>query len=429
MSKAFLLVDFGASRIKSAIYKNGEILNIKSYPSIMPSVIEDKKFEVSVQELKNIFIKIAESEFVNLKYDAVLICSEMHGFILTDKDNKPLTEYISWKDERCLNMGEINHYNNLKASLSSLFLKHTGMHFRSCYPVAKVNSVANDKNINEFKIISLPEWFCCASDDSLNIAHISMSAGLGFYNIENKSWDKDILSLFKNLKISFNNVTDDIVTGGYIHINNSRIPIYTGIGDLQAAILGASYGKGIVNINLGTGSQVATVDLEIDSAIRPFIDGHKLNVITHIPSGRALNIFINFLKSINSDVDYWQIINNLYLDDIVNAPLVINLAVFNSAWGYTDNSGFILNITENNLNLKTFLASLIKGYLKQYEKAIEELIGNNPFNKIILSGGVGKIPVIKTYFEYKYPECEVELLKAEYDETILGLSKIAEKLR
>lgn len=430
MYESFLLVDFGASRIKSALYKKGQFLNIKDYPSIKPITTDGKKFVVSAEQLKCLFIDIINNNYKIEPFAAVLVCSEMHGFLITDKNNNPKTDYISWKDERCLDSENIEEYNVLKKKLSPIFLQKTGMNFRSCYPIAKLQPILREKNLKEAKILSLPEWLCCCNNDSLNLAHVTMSAGLGFYNIKNNSWDNELISSFNQSRLFFNNVTSNIEIGGYAHIDNNRIPIYTGIGDLQAAILGAGYSKHSVNINLGTGSQVVLYDSASSSEteVRPFIDGKLLSVITHIPSGRALNVFINFLNDINPNINYWEMLNEIDLGELKRSSLEFNLGVFNSAWNYK-NGGIISNILENNFDLKNYLSSLFKSYLTQYEDAINELSPDKNFDTIILSGGIAsKLKIISKYFQDKYKNCKIITVNTTYDETLTGLSKIAEKI-
>ena len=98
-----LLIDFGASRVKTAVYKDGQILDIKNYNPVKPYDICDRKFVVSLREIEKLFREIINSYAEQYKIDGIYICSEMHGFAILDRDNKPISDYISWKDERSLN--------------------------------------------------------------------------------------------------------------------------------------------------------------------------------------------------------------------------------------------------------------------------------------------------------------------------------------
>ena len=427
---SFLLIDFGASRIKSAIYKDIQIVNLQNYASVTPLNTDNKHFVISAKLLKDFFLELITESYKEEPFEGILISSEMHGFIVTDKNNTPISDYISWKDERCLNPENIEEFKVLKEKLTSTFLQKTGMNFRSCYPITKLLPILKKENLKEAKILSLPEWLCCCNNDSLNLAHITMSAGLGFYNVKNNSWDSELISLFREYHLVFNDVTSSVEVGGYVHIDNKKIPIYTGIGDLQAAILGAGYSSTTVNINLGTGSQVVLYDSEASNTeFRPFVDKKLLSVITHIPSGRALNVFINFLSSINPNINYWEYLNKIGLEELDTSSLKFELGVFNSAWNY-NNGGNIGNIFENNFDIKNYLSSLLKSYLYQYEQAIQELCGDKTFDTIILSGGIAtKLKIIHEYFKNKYKNCKVTTVNTAYDETLAGLSKIADQIK
>ena len=184
-----LLLDFGASRVKSAILHKDIIEDIQSYNSIAPCIQDNNKFEVDLNNLSKLFRTIAEQYYRKYKFDNILLCSEMHGFIISDKNNFPLSNYISWKDERSKNiLNGISTLDLLKNKLGKSFFETTGMNIRACYPIFNLFHLLREEQIHEstLKIISLPEWFCTIDKKSLNISHATMSAGLGFYNIYNK---------------------------------------------------------------------------------------------------------------------------------------------------------------------------------------------------------------------------------------------------
>ena len=208
MSKTYLLVDFGASRIKTAILSRGSIMFVKEFPSIDAKINDNKYYEISAEKLKSFFLNLAQNQYKEYSYAGILISSEMHGFMLVDSKNKPLTDYISWKDERCLNEENIEEYNQFSNKFKSVFLKKTGLELKPCLPVTKIKAVANECKLKNFKVISLPEWLSCCSELSLNIANETMSAGLGFYNIIDKKWDEELIDYFKDFKIEFNKKED-----------------------------------------------------------------------------------------------------------------------------------------------------------------------------------------------------------------------------
>jgi len=423
--KKSLLIDFGASRVKSAFYDGEQVFDVQSHNPIESKNTKDKKFEIDLHKISEQFKEIVKYYYSKYEIDNIFISSQMHGFALIDSENNPITDYISWKDERCLNkIDGISSFDILSEKLGKKFLEKTGMNLRPCYPVFNLYHLLREKQMNKksFKVISLPDWLCLCDKKSLNLSHDTMIAGLGFYNIYEKCFDKEIIDLFNifGVDINFNEVTTVVKLGGYIEINGKDIEIYTGFGDHQCAVFGAGNDEHSISLNLGTGSQIAMINpMNKNSEKRPFFNDELLSVITHIPSGRAFNTYINFLKEISSEKDYWQILSTIKLKEIKECNLNVNMAVFSSAWNY-ENGGNITNIDENNFTLRNFLTSLVKSYITQYEKGIETLGKTDYHTKIILSGGIPKrIPVIKEYFENK--GYKVDLTELPYDEAIEGL--------
>ena len=428
--KNFLLVDFGASKIKAAHLIDGMIKNVHCYSSIAPCINKNKRFEISCLDIKNKFIEIVEQYYKKNSFQGVLVCSEMHGFVIVDKRNKALSNYISWKTERCTNINDnkaTSSFNKLRSFITDkIFLIKTGMKPRACYPIFNIYDMIQTGEYVSGKVISLPEWLCCCGGKSENKSHVTMSAGLGFYNIQKNKFDEDLIS-FMERQICFNDVVTNVVVGGYITVSGKEIPIYTGVGDHQCAVLGAGNTEDTISVNLGTGSQIAIINLNNDKCEKvPYFEHKNLSVIKHIPSGRMLNCFVNFFKSINSKIDFWNIIDGLKIEDILEADLHMNLSIFESAWNYT-NGGIITGITEENFTKKNFFASILKNYVYQYKKAIEQLSPNKKFNKIVLSGGIpSRIPVIKEYLSL-LTGYDVLYNSKVYDETLFGLKIISNK--
>lgn len=420
-----LLVDFGASRIKSAILADDEIFDVQSHPSISPARTDNFKFEVKISDILEKFTSIFKNYQEKYGFNSVFICSEMHGFALVDENNNFLTDYISWKDERCKNELEgVKTIDLMKEALGETFLQKTGLNVRPCYPVFNLYHILRSFGIqNEtIKVISLPEILSLSGGKSKNTSHVTMSAGLGFYNINTEDFDEDILSLFKKFKkkIIFNTPSKEVEIGGYFEYKGKNIPIYTGVGDHQCAVLGAGNTKETISLNLGTGSQIGVIGGNVkNSEKRPFFSNETLSVITHIPSGRCLNAFIGFLSEINPNKDFFESLSKISLEEIENSTLEFDMALFSSAWNYSS-GGFIKNIDENNLTLKNYLSSLLLTYLTQYEKGIKLLDTNSYQKRIILSGGIPhKLPVIKEYFIKK--GYKTEITDDVYEETLIGL--------
>ncbi|MEI0493618.1 hypothetical protein R4J17_14375 [Brachyspira intermedia] len=419
MSK--LLIDFGASRIKSVLLQNDIFVNNIDYLPPLPCSSSDTKYEVLITHIKDIFYNIVKDN-INNNIDSIFICSEQHGFALIN-DNNFITEYISWKDNRAVEkIDGLSTIDFVKLNLPN-FKKHTGMNIKPGIPSINLLHMMRLKSIpNRIKIISLPEIF------GGNKIHSTMLAGLGIWDIYKKERYEDLFKLYSNMgyEVIFNEPTYDIE---YIDNIYDNMKLYTAVGDNQCAILGSNLGNNQLIINMGTGSQIAKLDiLDINTNMeqRPYFKNNSLSIITHIPSGRALNCFIGFIdecfKYVSSEMSAWKLFSNIKLEDILNSSMNFNLKVFDSSYGF-ENGGSINLIKENNFNIKNYIASLLKSYIEQYFEIIDEY--SIKYTDILLAGGIPmKISLIKDYIKNIKKE-NVIVNGCKEDETLQGLKIIS----
>jgi sugar (pentulose or hexulose) kinase len=432
----FLCIDFGASRVKWVLYSTSDNSFIKSGSFSNPYIKDDFKVEISISKLVKKTKKIITDLLSIYKIEKILISSQMHGFALMDSKNTFLTDYISWFDQRSI-ICEKRAIETFKNKYIQFFYEQTGMTVKTGLPY--FNSIPTLKAINSeiVKIISLPEIILYGLGVKKPQVHTSIFAGTGFYNINTNSASKDLVKIHRNLtrkSIIFNEHTNLLISHE-AKISNKKINISVGYGDHQCSVLGANNNLTTISINMGTGSQVSKIINELqfnyskDNSIqyRPYFNNDFLKCITHIPSGRVLSNFLNFIDS--KDIHkLWEKINLLKLSDIKDATLNFNLAIFEDAYSSNNEVGSLHGITENNLTFNNYISSLIKSYLNQYLDIIDkvEINSNIISKKIILSGGLSKqIKVSKKYFEY-FQNKEVVQSNSNYieDEAILGLKNI-----
>ncbi|MDP1573517.1 MAG: FGGY family carbohydrate kinase [Coxiellaceae bacterium] len=429
----FLLIDFGASHTKVGLtnLETMEIYRVKVYESLKNCSDKPGHYEIAPFELTIQFQKILED--YDQLFEAVVICSQMHGFLLVDE--APLTNYIGWQDERCLEEIEgISTFEIIQKKFSESFRKITGMKLKPGLPVLNVLHVLRSKKIqnSSCKMLSLPEWVIASVCDTVfDVTHATIQAGLGFYDINTQKIASDIIDFIEDetkIKIKFNQTSDIIKVAG--HIKN--IPVYVGVGDLQCALLGAGINKEAISINLGTGSQVSIIINKSDEKqfeVRPFFENQYLLTQTHIPSGRALNEYVNFIADIGKvcfgqTINPWDLLKNISKEDILHSTLDFNLNIFKSAYQYSD-GGYIKLIQEGTLNTKNYFASLLRNYIMQYVSLAAEMQINREISHTIFSGGIAKkLPVISELIQI-LSQKKVVLLENNYDETLLGLQKIA----
>lgn len=428
-----LLIDFGATRIKSCILNQdtGVLSAVKSRP--FPKPLPKEGFEVSVKEINAVFSEICKSYHKKYKYQKIFICSQMHGFALQDGSGAFVTDFISWQDERCLIKKDgVSSYDIFTKELSKDFKQITGMRLRAGFPAVKVLDLLRNNKYKTVKVLCLPEVLCLASGKSLNKVHSTMAQGSGAFDFKTKKPSDKILALFKkysSAKVLFNTLTNNVEAGGYFIIGGQEIPIYTGVGDHQCAILGAGNTKDTFSVNIGTGSQVsriqgANVKPPKDLEVRYFFNDDVLFTITHIPAGRVLKEFMDFLGGKNAlkNKNIWRAFTGQSLAAARQGSLNFDLGLFDDAYRATGKGGAIMTIRCGDLNLKNFMASLFISFARQYVTA-SAAFGSLP-QVIVLSGGkLAKNNLIKNYLSSETGK-KVKICKT-IDETLTGLKKLA----
>jgi len=438
-----LLVDFGASRLKAAIcsLQKGKTLDLAECDAPKPQIGPNGEVEVVAEDFWVCLSRIA-GELLD-KYPStnqMWICAEMHGVLLVDANSQvPLTPYISWRDERASKKigaepSTFSQFNNSR--FRELFFLETGQNLRMGLPyltLAHLFRTVLDRS-QDIKVCTLVDWILIRGGENSPKIHASLAAGTGFYSIDQGDWSEQFLNnpSIKLAKHQFSQLAKAGEIIGNIKIKGHHLSVYGGLGDLQAAIHGAGLPKkGRLLVNLGTGSQVIGVTAASITGVerRPGSQGDVFSAITHIPSGRGLNIFAQFIDQCASlgggDAIFWKIFNELDVEEILNSKLTIDLNVFEASWRYLD-GGTITQINESNFTPRKFIAGLVKAWLTQYANAMDLIDPIGQIENFLVSGGLSRrgsfvLPVLERLSNRK----GTLVVTTTGEETLDGLLELA----
>ena len=159
------------------------------------------------------------------------------------------------------------------------------------------------------------------------------------------------------------------------------------------------------------------------------MQGDVFSAITHIPSGRGLNVFAQFIDQCASlgggDAIFWKIFNELDVEEILNSKLTIDLNVFEASWRYLD-GGTITQINESNFTPRKFIAGLVKAWLTQYANAMDLIDPIGQIENFLVSGGLSRrgsfvLPVLERLSNRK----GTLVVTTTGEETLDGLLELA----
>lgn len=311
----YLLIDFGASSIKSVIYDKEKDFYYNNSKTPSPFINSSR---LNKSDLISILNSIVEQ---NKDFDAIVPCTILGGYYEGDV-------YVSWKEKQlkknyCLISGLFNE--------TPLFHVH-------CHHEKQTDQISYEQ---ELKI-------------------------LGY--IKNK-------------------------------------PVYSSLADTPCAINSIDVSDSDVVINMGTGSQVMYL--------------HNGHMITHsfIPAGRSFLAMNNFYKSVG--LDFFQMIDNFTVANVLDSTLSIDLNVFEQARSYK-NGGIISNIKESNFTINNLTCSVIKSFAYQYLDLVQQ---SNKKNLIVIGGIQKKSKLIKGVFTSLFQKYNPYFDENEIENTHRGIAK------
>ena len=416
-----LLIDIGASSIKSVIQKNN-VPDVKTqYITESFSTKYGDKF--SSKLIVDEFINHVKRQYDIYAFQEIWICCEMHNFTLFDTKTNKYSDFHSWRyasDETESIKSKLLQFQNQHHKIS-------GQSLIQGIPI--INFSRSYETNSKQRVLTLPEVIVHRLGKSSNKIHDTMAASSGFLDIKNKEWMlKDLKYLYPDVDFITPEVFKDeeIPILGSIAIQNNTINIFGGFGDLQAAMFGTGIMSDEICINLGTGSQIVAISDNKPSYsdkfdTKPYF-GNYIKAITHIPAGRSFN-YIN--SEICKDNNFWPNLYKVNMTLPINYRPDFNLNIFKSNWRYDKNAkNKILNSFKNNAN---FYEILLKTFCEEYVAAIDILDPDHKYKNIVLSGGKLKdIEYVKNFFkDLENYSVKVNKNNLLLDETLIGLNKLS----
>ena len=326
---------------------------------------------LSIDEIKEyIRSNVDEStEYIGLS-------SQMHGFVALS-ESKQITDFVTWK-----------HSSSDCILYDSTFddFSRTGLQKRADLPINNLfnilNSMKDKPRVVQFRNITEAILDVCNQK-----THFTMACGSGFYDLKERSYITKYIDFFKknlNIDLSFDSVANEVCISGYMNVKGRLVPVYTGIGDFQASVLGCNLLPRTLYVNMSTGSQIALIEQRPyfyqGLSCRPFFNNQYLKCYTHIPCGKFL-IKIHDALSLRG-IDFWKSMKTITHDTF-----------------FDSNEHILLEDKESMITNDVVM--IFRGFIFQYINIIRSQ--GFEFDSIFLSGGIPKrLPIIKHIFEKEF---------------------------
>jgi xylulokinase len=411
MNQYLILVDIGGTFLK--ISKVGiESDKIKEFSKYsMPGFIHKKSIlkELDpIQLLSMCLLGIQELLEDKRNVIGIYIAGQMGGWIATDKQNNPITNLITWQDQRILRIQNLYEktLDNINEKLGPSWKMDSGNEERPGLPLISLVDYIQTQDFHiDFRFHTLISWVTTKLCDKPNfVLNITDFASTGIYNLRlNKSHFPEQYEKY----VEFPKVEHDVVEIGFF--SDTRIPVYSAVGDQQASLLGSGIRNDSLVINIGTGGQVAKLGgvQEIGlNQIRPYFDKKFLVTKTHLPSGRNITLFLEkILKRKTIDQDFKKFFS-------------IKLNESSSFFGKDE----IISLKDDVFNeIKEYLLSFSEVYLDSING-----IGITDDTEIIFAGGVGQKMVYIQQFIANSLDNKISISET-VETTLQGIFEIGKK--
>jgi sugar (pentulose or hexulose) kinase len=342
----------------------------------------------------------------------IVMCTQMHGLVLTDATGHPLTNTITWQDQRTLEPhptqpgscydvmsrlisidDRIAVGNDLWASRPLSFLFWMLAQAQAGSTPDPFAAILVDKSGHNVVPASLPDFVLANICHTAPSTDITNAAAYGVLDLNTQDWRYDVIEKLQLDQLLWPRIRRHGEIVGQFEIDGVKLPCYTPVGDHQCAVLGTLLREDELSINVSTGSQVglltSALDLSSDYETRPYFDGNYLKAIIHIPAGRALNALLRLLCEMAEAQGItiqnpWDYIARA-VSTIEQSHLRANLAFFPSSCG---DVGEITNIHEEDLTVGNLFAAAFENMAENYLQCADRISRTRAWRRLVFSGGL-----------------------------------------
>jgi sugar (pentulose or hexulose) kinase len=425
-------IDIGSSSIK------GAVLDLSSLTVMTPVV---RPFPSPIAGLPKGWVEIDPiavvhavdevlSSLIEQAPDATWLgfSGQMGGLILLDDQTRPLTNYVSWQDQR-----SIEPSGDGKSLLDRIcntwkdagFLAKLGNELQAG-STTTLMAWHRDNRL-------LPKHAIPANIADFVIAHrvghpIPMHAthAIGMLDLTSGEWHRRAMEQIGLGDFTLPELSHtESCVGEWKHASQT-LQVFGSYGDQQCALRGAGLQPNELSLNISTGSQVSRRTTSFQPGryqSRKYFFGDTLDTVTHLPAGRSLNVLVDLLTEVAHAQGIalehpWDTINSL-VDAEADTDLEVNLAFFQGPLG---NRGRIENLTTENLSVGTLFLAAFRAMADNYLR-IAERFSTMDWTGVVLSGGLTqKVPRLRSLLKDRFT---VPLRESAGEETLAGLLDIA----
>jgi len=372
-----LAIDLGSTEFKAAVISgNGRITGSSAYKlSYLKSGV--MKTELSAEEAKAGFLSVISSAVNSAGLQprdikAIGISSQAQTFTIADQKGLPQIPFISWLDQRAVEICEIMRHDKVFADFS----EHSTLAELSAGMQIAILSDLKDKSPELFtekmQIIPLPTYLIQLLTGNF-VSDCNIAAMSGLYSLQHNDYWENALDYLRISQKNLPIVIDLGYRAGLTALNFAElpdsIPVYSCGNDQTAGAYGADLNQGDILVTLGT-AQIAYCCCEKmpESAPGLFrgIYPNKLFYAMYAENGGAI---ISHLLETMPEFKDFDTFANFAECGSQNADLTFSVDSTGSQFEWSENNA---NIADKALAVFVYLAKRIESMVKDLQKVCGE---------------------------------------------------------
>lgn len=340
----------------------------------------------------------------------LVMCSQMHGVVLVNDRGEPMSNCVSWRDQRAMMAhpsGSGSYFDEIIRRVSPAQHRQLGQELQIERPICVLFWLAQQGKLSAgLTPVSLPDFVLSQLCNSTPGAEATNAAAYGALNLETMDWHQEVIKQLGLDHLNWPPLRAQGEVVGFANAGASRVPCYAPVGDYQCALAGAVLSEGEISLNISTGSQISrlTPTLSLgDYQTRPFFDGEFLNTFTNMPGGRALNVLVDLLSELaagRADLqDSWAFIANS-AKEVTATDLKVDLSFFPKR---DEEHGTISNIRGNNFTVGHLFRAAFNDMADKYRACALRLWPEKSWKNLVFSGGVAcRLEVLREIIQKRF---------------------------
>ncbi len=321
----------------------------------------------------------------------LVLCGQMHGFVLVNSRGEPVSNYISWLDRRVTP----EQFSEIEALVTGRERRELGNELRPGIAVSLLCWLKRNEALpaGDVTPVSIADFVAGQLCGGLLVMDPTQAAAFGAWDLEKQRWHKEVIGGLGLDSLRW----PDVRPSGSLAGCWRGAPCWAAVGDQQCALAGALLAERELSVNIGTGSQVAML---ADSGeckgyqTRPYFDGRFLRTITHIPGGRALSALVGLLGELGgaTEEEVWPRIDAA-VASVPATDLRAGIAFYPGPCG---DRGFLDNLHEGNLTIGHVFRAVFESMSRNYRECTSRLDPDGVAERMVFSGGVARrAPVLR----------------------------------